>query len=164
MADNLRDGRGFALNFSSLHRRDGAYCGKTQEGKMEILNVLAAALGAFAFGAVWYMSMSKPWIKAAGIATDANGKPMGNGSPMPFVIGILAMIVVAGMMRHIFQMSGIATLAEGLVAGLGVGAFLITPWVAMNYAFSMRSGMLTVIDGVNAVVGCAIMGLILMLF
>ena len=131
---------------------------------MEILNVLAAALGAFAFGAVWYMSMSKLWVKATGIATDATGRPIGNGSAQPFVIGILAMIVVAGMMRHIFQMAGLSTPGGGLVAGLGIGAFVITPWVAMNYAFAMRSGMLTVIDGVNAICGCAIMGLILMLF
>lgn len=131
---------------------------------MEILNVLAAALGAFAFGAVWYMSMSKAWVKAAGVAMDANGRPMGNGSVLPFVIGILAMIVVAGMMRHIFQMGGIVTAGGGVIAGFGVGAFLITPWLAMNYAFAMRNGALTVIDGANAVVGCSIMGLILMLF
>ena len=51
-----------------------------------------------------------------------------------------------------------------LVAGLGIGAFLITPWVAMNYGFAMRKPALTVIDGVNSVVGCGIMGLILGLF
>ena len=50
------------------------------------------------------------------------------------------------------------------MSGLGVGAFLITPWVAMNYAFAARPAMLSVIDGVNAVVGCAIIGAILTLF
>ena len=43
---------------------------------MEFLNVIAAALAAFAFGAVWYMSMSKPWIRAAEIPVDASGKPV----------------------------------------------------------------------------------------
>ena len=131
---------------------------------MEYVNVLAAGLGAFAFGAVWYMSMSKPWIAAAEIAVDANGRPMGNGSMMPFVVGIVAMIVVAGMMRHVFAASGIVSIGGSVVAGVGIGAFLITPWVAMNYAFSMRKPALSVIDGVNAVVGCGIMGLILALF
>lgn len=131
---------------------------------MELVNVIVAALGAFAFGAVWYMSMSKPWIAAAEIPVDASGKPQGNGSPMPFVIGIVAMILVAGMMRHMFATAGIATVSGGLVAGLGVGAFFITPWVAMNYAFSMRKPALTVIDGVNAIAGCAIMGAILNMF
>jgi hypothetical protein len=34
----------------------------------------------------------------------------------------------------------------------------------MNYAFAARPAALSVIDGVNAVVGCAIMGLVLTLF
>lgn len=131
---------------------------------MEYLNVLAAAVAAFAFGAVWYTAMSKPWIAATGIAVDENGKPMGNGSAMPFVIGIIAMIIVAGMMRHMFATSGITTVGGGAVAGFGVGAFFITPWVAMNYGFSMRKPALTVLDGVNSVVGCTIMGAVLNLF
>jgi hypothetical protein len=131
---------------------------------MEFLNVIAAAVAAFAFGAVWYTSMSGHWIRAAGIPVDAAGKPQGNGSPMPFVVGIVAMVIVAGMMRHLFASAGIDTPGKGVVAGLGVGAFLITPWVAMNYAFAARPAALSVIDGVNAVVGCAIMGLVLTLF
>ncbi len=131
---------------------------------MEYLNVIAAAIGAFAFGAIWYTTMAKPWMAAAEIEMDANGKPKGSGSAMPFVIGIAAMILVAGMMRHMFQTSGVVTVGGGLVAGLGVGAFFITPWMAMNYAFAMRKSSLTVVDGVNAIVGCAIMGMILNLF
>ncbi len=131
---------------------------------MEFVRVIAAAIGAFAFGAVWYMSMSKPWIAAAGIEVDANGRPQNGGSAMPFVVGFVAMILVAGMMRHIFARAGIVTPGAGLVSGLGIGAFLITPWVAMNYAFAMRKPKLTVIDGANSVVGCGVMGLILTLF
>jgi len=131
---------------------------------MDILNVLAAALGAFAFGAVWYMTMAKPWVAAAEIPVDAQGRPRGNGSVMPIVIGILAMIVPAGMMRHIFQMAAIDTIGKGVVAGAGICAFFITPWMAMNHAFSMRKSALTVIDSVNVIVGSTIMGLILTLF
>jgi Protein of unknown function (DUF1761) len=137
---------------------------------MEILNVIAAALGAFAFGAVWYMTMSKAWISAAEVALDDKGRPMRRdnegsaNSPMPFVIGIIAMIVVAGMMRHVFAMSGIVGLGGGIVAGAGIGAFFVLPWLAMNYAFAMRKPALTLIDGVNVVVGCTIMGAILQLF
>ena len=131
---------------------------------MEYLNVIAAAAGAFAFGAIWYTTFSKPWMHAAEIPMGANGKPMGNGSPMPFVTGFIAMILVAGMMRHVFQISGIVTLGGGLVAGFGIGAFFVTPWLAMNYAFAMRKSALTMIDAVNVIVGCSIMGLILSAF
>ncbi|HCZ01100.1 MAG: hypothetical protein A3D16_02390 [Rhodobacterales bacterium RIFCSPHIGHO2_02_FULL_62_130] len=131
---------------------------------MEFLNVVAAALGAFAFGAVWYITLSKPWVAAAGIPVDANGKPQGDGSPMPFVIGIIAMIVVAGMMRHIFQMANIDSIGKAVIAGAGIGAFFVTPWLAMNYAFSMRKTALILIDAPNVIIGCTIMGLILALF
>lgn len=137
---------------------------------MEFLSVIAAAFAAFAFGAVWYMSMSKAWISAAEVPVDSNGRPArregksGGSSPMPFVVGLLAMILVAGMMRHLLATSGVTTVGAGAMAGFGVGAFLITPWVAMNYAFAMRKPTLTVIDGVNSVVGCTIMGAVLNAF
>lgn len=131
---------------------------------MEVLNILAAALGAFAFGAVWYMSLSKPWMAAAEITLGADGRPANSSSMMPFVVGIVAMILVAGMMRHVFQMSAITTVMSGVVAGAGIGAFFVMPWLAMNYAFSMRKAQLTVIDGGNVVIGSAIMGAILNAF
>jgi hypothetical protein len=127
---------------------------------MEFLNVIAAGVAAFAFGAVWYIAMSKPWMAASGV-TEAQQRASG---PMPFVVGLVAMVVVAGMMRHIFAGAGIVTVGAGLLAGAGIGAFFITPWMAMNYAFALRKPALSVIDGVNAVVGCAIMGFVLTLF
>jgi hypothetical protein len=126
---------------------------------MEFLSVIAAAIGAFAFGAVWYIAMSKPWMAASGV-TEAQQRASG---PMPFVVGLLAMVLVAGMMRHILAGAGIVTLGAGILAGAGIGAFFITPWMAMNYAFALRKPALTLIDGVNSVVGCAIMGAILTL-
>ena len=131
---------------------------------MEFLNVLAAAIAAFAFGAVWYMTMSKPWMAAAEIRLGPDGRPADSGGAAPFVIGLVAMVLAAGMMRHIFGMTAIDTLGEGLTAGLGIGAFSVMPWVAMNYAFGQRKFILTVIDGVNVIVGSGIMGLVLMLF
>ena len=131
---------------------------------MGVVAVLVAALAGFAMGAVWYMSLAKPWMKAAGIEVDENGKPKGNGSPMPFVISGIAMILVAGMMRHIFAMAGIDGVGEGLIAGLGIGLFFITPWVAMNYAYAMRPRNLTLLDGGYSILGPGIIGLVLGLF
>jgi hypothetical protein len=99
---------------------------------MEIISVLVAAFAGFAFGAVWYMTLSKPWIKAAGVECDENGKPV-NSSKLPFLISAVCMLLVAGMMRHMFAMAGINGGGKGMIAGLGVGLFFIAPWVAMNY-------------------------------
>lgn len=131
---------------------------------MEFLSVLAAAIAAFAFGAVWYMTMSKPWMAAAEIKLGADGRPANADEKMPFIIGLVAMLLAAGMMRHVFASSGVSTMGAGIVSGLGIGAFTVLPWVAMNYAFGQRKGMLTVIDGVNIIVGSGIMGLVLTAF
>lgn len=130
---------------------------------MQYLAVILAAIAAYAFGAVWYTRMSLPWAKAAGIPI-VDGKPRGNGSPLPFVVGFVCELLVAGMMRHIFLMAQLDTLGEGIMGGFGIGAFLITPWVAMNYAFAGRPFRLTALDGVNSVVGCTLMGVVLTLF
>ena len=128
---------------------------------MQYIAVIVAAAVAYGFGAFWYIAMSKPWMAAAGIPMTADGKPAGRGSPMPFVIGFVAELLVAGMMRHIFAMSALDTWPKGIMGGFGVGAFLITPWVAMNYAFARRPFKLTLIDGVNSIVGCTLMGVVL---
>lgn len=131
---------------------------------MEFLNVLAAAIAAFAFGAVWYMTMSKPWMAAAKIEVDANGQPINGGDKSPFVIGLVGMVLAAGMMRHILGMTGITEMGKALTAGLGIGLFSVMPWIAMNYAFGQRPFKLTLIDGVNVVAGCGIMALVLTAF
>ena len=131
---------------------------------MQYLVVILAAVVAYGFGAFWYIRMAKPWMAAAGIPVDAMGKPQGNGSMMPFVVGFVAELLVAGMMRHIFVQAHLNTVLLGAMGGFGIGAFLITPWVAMNYAFAARPYKLTLIDGVNSVVGCTLMGIVLGLF
>ena len=131
---------------------------------MEIINVLVAAAASYAFGAVWYMALAKPWVQAAGLETDENGRPANSGDTTPFIVSGVASIVVAGMMRHMFSLSGIDTPAKGIVAGLGIGVFLVVPWLATNYTFAGRSRRLVMIDGGYAVGGCTIMGLVLTLF
>ena len=130
---------------------------------MDLVSVVAAAFAGFVFGAVWYMTLSKPWLKAAGIPLGPDGRPQGNGSPMPFVLSGIAMLLVAGMMRHIFEMAAIDTVSEGVVSGLGVGLFFISPWIMINNAYGMRPFRLTLIDGGYATFGCAIIGLVLTL-
>jgi hypothetical protein len=131
---------------------------------MELLNIVAAAAGSWVFGAIWYMALSKPWMEAAGIPRDENGRPQGNGSPMPFVLSAICMIVVAGMMRHIFAMAAVESVGKGLMSGLGIGLFFIAPWVMINNAYGMKPFRLTLIDGGYAIIGCTIIGLILTLF
>jgi uncharacterized protein DUF1761 len=130
---------------------------------MEVISILVAAAGAYVFGAFWYMRLGDSWIRASGVALDENGRPVSAGI-IPYITSAIAVILVAGMMRHMFGMAGIDSLGKGLVAGLGLGAFIAAPWIVTNYTFADRSRMLMLIDGGYAVIGCAIIGTILTLF
>ncbi|SLN44042.1 hypothetical protein PEL8287_02223 [Roseovarius litorisediminis] len=129
---------------------------------MEILNVLLAAIAAYGFGAVWYMALAQAWIKASGVAVTEDGKPA--GGVIPYVLAFLSALIVAGMMRHIFSLSGIETAGSGVVSGLGIGLFLASPWILTCYGFSGRSFRLILIDGGFVTFSCMIIGLVLTLF
>ena len=131
---------------------------------METINVLVAAAGSWVFGAIWYMSLSKPWLAAVGIETDASGKPVGGSSALPYAFSAVCMVLVAGLMRYIFELAGIETVMAGLLHGGAIGLFFIAPWTMINNAYGMRPFMLTIIDGGYAVIGCAIIGTVLTLF
>ncbi|CUH85435.1 DUF1761 domain-containing protein [Thalassovita mediterranea] len=128
---------------------------------MELLSVLAAAAASYVFGAIWYMSLSRPWVAASGVATDAEGQPANRSNPLPYIISLLCAVIVAGMMRHIFGLSGIEGIGESALAGLGAGLFLACPWIVTNYTFAGRPAALMVIDGGYAAIGCTIMGTVL---
>lgn len=131
---------------------------------LEILNTLVAAVATFALGAVWYMVLATPWKAASGVKCDADGNPEGGQNPLLFAFTFVMQLVVAGMMRHVFAASGVETVGGGLLSGLGIGLFFITPWVAINNAYGGRPAMLTVIDGGYATLGCGLMGVVLTLF
>ena len=131
---------------------------------MGILSVIAAAIAAFAFGAAYYMILSKPWMEAAGIEVGEDGQPVNNSDPTPYIVSFVCIILVAGMMRHTFALSGIETVGKGIQSGLGVGLFFITPWIFINTGYSNRPWKLAVIDGGYATAAAAIIGLVLTLF
>ncbi len=95
---------------------------------MGLISVIVAAIAAYAFGAIWYMALSKPWMEAAGgVETGEDGKPVNASDPKPYIVAFLMAVLVAGMMRHIFMMAGIDTLAKGFTTGLGLGLFIAAP-------------------------------------
>ncbi|WP_425040360.1 DUF1761 domain-containing protein [Primorskyibacter sp. S187A] len=131
---------------------------------MDVINVIVAGLASFAFGAVWYSVFATAWKDASGVALDAEANPANQKSPVPYVTAVVASIIVAGMMRHVFELSAIDTVGKSIQSGLGIGAFLAAPWLATNYGFAGRPFKLLLIDGGYATFGCGIIGLVLALF
>lgn len=129
---------------------------------MGLLSVLVAAAAGFVFGAIWYGILGGPWKEASGVPLGEDGNPVNAKSPVPYITSFVCIVLVAGMMRHSFATAGIDTLPKGLLSGLGIGLFFITPWILLNNAYSVRPLKLSIIDGGYATVGCAIIGAILM--
>ena len=131
---------------------------------MEIFNVLAAAAASFFFGALGYMVLSGPWMAASGVAQDANGKSSNMSSPRPYIFSVVLAVLVVGMMCHVLVASGVTSVPGGAIAGFGIGAFLIVPWMMMNNEFAGKPFQLTVIDCGYAVIGCTLMSTVLIVF
>lgn len=131
---------------------------------MGFLAVLLAGIAGFMFGAIWYTVLAKPWMAASGVPLNAEGDaPANQKNPVPYITSIVGAILVAGMMRHVFVLSGIDSFGAGLVSGFGIGLFLVTPWIATFYGFGGRPFRLTLIDGGYATFGCTTIGAVLTL-
>lgn len=130
---------------------------------MQHLGILLAALAAYGFGAVWYMTLARHWVRAAGVATDESGQPLNKGAPLPYIVAFASCLLVAAMMRYVFGQIGVSGWDEGLIGGLAIGLFFSLPWLATCYAFAGRPRVLVLIDGGYAVGGSTLAGLVLSL-
>jgi hypothetical protein len=126
---------------------------------MGIIEVVAAAGAAWLFGAVWYGVTGSRWMAAAGLTAET----INRRNFAAYFGSFFCALLVAGMMRHVFVTSDVATLYKGVLTGFGLGLFIATPWVVTNYLFSQRPVALMVIDGAYATVGCTLMGAALVL-
>lgn len=111
---------------------------------MNYLAILLAALAAFAWGAAYYMTLSKQWLAAVGRVEP-------NKSPVPFVISFVALVVMswvlAGTLGHLG--TGQVTLKNGIVSGLFMWAGFIVTTVFVNNAYPGRKYSLSMIDSIH---------------
>ena len=126
---------------------------------MGFISVIAAAVAAWIFGAVWYGVIGKQWMEASGLTEDTIDRK----NPTPYIVSFLCAVLAAGMTRHILIMSGIDSVGKGALIGLGLGLFVASPWMATNVMFAQRSRSLIWMDGVYTTIGMALIGLVLTL-
>ena len=112
------------------------------------LAVLIATVAGFAFGAVYYMSLSRQWLAAIGKTKE---EVAGTRSPTPFIVSIVALAimawVLAGGIGHLGP--GQVTLKNGVISALFTWLGFVATTLAVNYSFGQRRPMLTVIDGIH---------------
>jgi hypothetical protein len=125
--------------------------------------VFAAALASYAFGAVYYTVLSKPWMAALETSKaelDARHKI----AWVPFVVTFIANVVMAyllaGVLVHLAKAGLGATARTGLISALFLWlGFVMTTMVSDN-SFQGRRWMLSVIDGGHWLGVLAIQGFI----
>jgi hypothetical protein len=116
------------------------------------LAIFVAALAGFGFGAVYYMTLARPWMNAVGWTAEEqarHAKGELNPGKTPFVIAILAnlvmAIVLAGIVSHLGP--GQTTVRNGIISGAFCWLGFVLTTMATNYAFTARKPALTLIDG-----------------
>ena len=125
---------------------------------MEIVWVIVAGLAGWIFGAVWYGVFAKQWQAAVGLTQD--DLKFGENAGV-YIGSVIANILVAGMMRHVFVTSGVEGIVASVVSGLGLGLFIAGSFLWLNYSFSKKPMSLKLIDIGHAAGSSALIGLVL---
>jgi hypothetical protein len=111
---------------------------------LNYLAVLIAAVAAFAWGAAYYMTLSRQWLAAVGRVEP-------NKSPTPFVLSFVALLVMgwvlAGTLGHLG--AGQVTVKNGIISGLFLWLGFVVTTVFVNNAYPGRKYILSVIDSIH---------------
>lgn len=117
--------------------------------------LLGASVCSWLFGAMYYGSLGKQWVAAQGATMEElkarqAAKAGKISAQAPFILAFIAQLIMAyvlyGLMKHVAH-AGPLTVRNGMISGAFIWfAFILMP-IAVNYAFSGRKIMLTVIDG-----------------
>jgi hypothetical protein len=131
--------------------------------------MIGAAVASWLFGALYYGSIGKQWVEAQGSTMEEfrakQAARVGNiSAQIPFILAFVAQLIMAyvlyGLMKHVAH-TGPLTVSNGLVSGAFVWFGFILTSIAVNYSFSGRKAMLTIIDagywlGVMLILGAMI--------
>lgn len=122
--------------------------------------VWIAAVVFFVLGAIWYTVLSAHWLAAIGKTMEAITAEQG-GSPLPYVIGFLAILVMCYALSWLIEKLHATTFGGGMRLGATVAIGFIAANLALNYGFEWRPVSLWLINGLYAVVGLALAGAII---
>lgn len=125
---------------------------------IDYLAVVVAAVAAYIFGSVWYMTLAKPWLAAVGF-TDPP-KP----APAPFIIAFVAQLVIAYFLAGLIGHLGDVTVWRSVVTAFFVWLPFVLGTMIVNHRFQGSSWNLTFIDGGHWLGVFLVMGIVIGLF
>ena len=83
------------------------------------------------------------------------------GSPLPFVIGFVAILVMCYTLAWLIDRLQATTFAGGMGLGAAIAVGFISANLALNYGFEWRGVSLWLINAIYVVVGLAVAGAII---
>lgn len=114
---------------------------------MNYLAILVAAIVAFVIGAIYYGSLSKPWMKAARLDPEGPKPAMAPLMITTFILELILAFVTAGVIGHLgFDQ---VTPMNGVISGLFIWAGFIFTTMSINQRYQGFGWDLTLIDGVH---------------
>ena len=124
------------------------------------LAVVLAAIASFAFGAVWYMSLSNRWLAALGKTREQ--LQVGN---TPFIWSIAMELVMAYFIALLTPaLTGEVTIVSGMVVGAHMWLGFVITTLILNHRYEGMRWSLTIIDGLHLLGVLVIQGLVIGLF
>ena len=130
---------------------------------INLLAVVTAAVAAFAFGAVYYTVLAKPWMHAVGTSEEEIKQTR---SAAPFVISFVSLLVMGSVLSGHFAYHSDEAMTTGHAlesAGVLWLGFILTS-TATNNAFQGAKTKLTILDSVHWLGVVVIQGLVINAF
>ena len=122
--------------------------------------VVVAAAVFFSLGALWYSIFSAPWLDGIGKTVEQITRENG-GSPLPYVIGFLAVLVMCYTLAWLVNRGMAPTAGNGALTGATVAFGIVGATLALNYGFEVRGVTLWFINAGYVLVGLVLAGAII---
>ena len=122
-------------------------------GNLNYWPVLIAAIASFAFGAVWYSSLSRQWMAARDMSSADREKAKAEMGPVPvpYIIAFVALLIMAwmfaGVLLHLASGGMAVTIRAGMISGFFLWFGFVITTMVVNHAFQGAKRSLTLIDG-----------------
>jgi hypothetical protein len=125
--------------------------------------ILAAALAAWVFGAIWYGVLGRAWMAAQGwsAAEIDERRKVGQMPLKPMVLSFICELIMALVLSWLLAGLGVVEWHSALETGLVLGFGLMALPTAVNNVFPGRKPMLSVIDGAHWIIVAMIECLVL---
>jgi hypothetical protein len=119
-------------------------------GSANYISIVIAAAAAWIFGGIYYTMLSGPWLAAKGKTLDqCKAEQAGKSAAAkaaPFVLAFVGDLIMAWVLYGVLFHLGMFTIRDGIISGGLCWLGFVLTTVTVNYAFSGKNPMLTVID------------------